>query len=57
MALGFAAALLKAGFACLIHGLVPGLFQTTASRAVMELHERMVTKRVQQRPQSQSQQC
>jgi hypothetical protein len=54
MALGFAAALLKAGFACLIHGFVPGLFQSTGSRTVAALHERMITKRVQQWPQSES---
>jgi hypothetical protein len=50
MALGFAAALLKAGFACLIHGFVPGLFQSTGSRTVAALHERMTTNRMRNRP-------
>lgn len=34
-----------AGFACLIHGLVPGLCRTTGSRMIAELHECMVTHR------------
>lgn len=45
MAFGFSAALFKAAAACFVHGLVPGLFQTTGSRTVMKLHERMVTNR------------
>ena len=44
VAFGFSAALLKAGLACFIHGLFPALFQTTASRTVMELHARMAAR-------------
>ena len=42
---GFSASLLKAAAACFIHGLVPGLFESTASGSITELHERMVTQR------------
>ena len=45
MAWGFSASLLKAAAACFIHGLVPGLFESTASRSVAELHERMARQR------------
>ena len=48
MALGFSGALLKAALACFVHALVPGLFESTASRAIAELHERMVRNRTQQ---------
>ena len=44
-ALGFALALMAAGMACMIHALVPCLFQTRASRAVAQLHQRMVLHR------------
>lgn len=44
VAFGFSAALLKAGLACFIHGLVPGLFQTTASRTIMELQQKMAAR-------------
>ena len=33
------------GFACLIHGLVPGLFKSTGSRAIACLHDEMVLHR------------
>ena len=32
-------ALVVAGFACLVHGVLPGLFTTKASRTVIKLHE------------------
>jgi len=44
-AFGFALALWAAGLACMIHALVPCLFQTRASRAVAQLHQRMVLHR------------
>ena len=47
---GFSASLLKAAAACFIHGLVPVLFESTASRTVAALHERMVTQRRSVRP-------
>jgi hypothetical protein len=31
--------LIAAGAACLVHGLLPGLFTTRASRTVIKLHE------------------
>jgi hypothetical protein len=36
-ALGFSAALLAAGAACLVHALIPALFERTASRAITRL--------------------
>ncbi len=44
-ALAFALALFGAGLACMIHAIVPCLFQTRASRAVAQLHQRMVLHR------------
>ena len=38
----FSALLLKAAAACFIHGLVPALFESAASRSVADLNERMV---------------
>jgi hypothetical protein len=34
-----------AGLACLIHAAFPFVFERTGSRAISELHERMVTRR------------
>ena len=34
-----------AGFACLIHAVLPFLFVRTGSRAISELNERMVSRR------------
>ena len=44
VAVGFSGALLKAALACFIHGLCPALFQTTASRAVTELHAKITAR-------------
>jgi hypothetical protein len=41
MALGFGAELIAAGAACLIHALIPGLFEHTASSAITRLNARM----------------
>ena len=38
---GFAATLFAAGFAALVHALVPPLFETTASRQIRALCQRM----------------
>lgn len=43
---GFGFRLIGAGLACLMHGLMPWTFTSTGSRAIRELHERMVTHRV-----------
>jgi len=45
MAFGFAGALFVAGLACVVHALVPTLFERAASRAVTRLHDRMVVNR------------
>ena len=47
-ALRFSGSLLKAGFACLVHALVPALFERTASGMVERLHGEMVTHRRRQ---------
>ena len=44
VALGFSAALLKASVACFIHALVPVLFKTTASRTIVELHQKIAAR-------------
>jgi hypothetical protein len=44
-ATGFGARMMCAGFACLVHGILPFLFVRTGSRAITELNARMVTQR------------
>jgi hypothetical protein len=44
-AAGFGSRMVVAGFACLIHGLLPFLFERTGSRAIAELNTRMVDQR------------
>lgn len=44
-AMSFALTLMLSALACALHAFVPGLFKTTASRAVTQLHRRMVTHR------------
>jgi len=41
----FGTRMMCAGFACLVHGLLPFLFVKTGSRAISELNERMVINR------------
>jgi hypothetical protein len=50
VAFGYSAALLKAGLACFLHGLMPALFQTTASRTITELHQKMAARQTQPIP-------
>jgi hypothetical protein len=45
MASGFGSRMILAGFACLLHGVLPFLFVKTGSQAITELHDRMVTNR------------
>lgn len=45
VATGFGMAMILAGLACLIHGLVPALFTRTGSTTIRRLHERMVSNR------------
>ncbi len=37
----FAATLFAAGFAALVHAVIPPLFETTASRLIRQLYQRM----------------
>ena len=46
VAASFGGRLLVAGFACLVHAVLPFLFTKTGSRAITELHDRMVANRV-----------
>ena len=41
----FGARMLVAGFACLVHAVLPCLFQTTGRTAISELHTKMVMHR------------
>ena len=41
----FGLAMVIAGLACMVHGLVPGLFRETGSNAIRRLHQRMVVER------------
>jgi hypothetical protein len=45
MAWSFGGRMIAAGFACLVHGLLPFLFVTTGSSTVHALFDRMVTSR------------
>lgn len=47
-ALSFSASLLGAGLACLVHAIFPFLFANTGSKAIAQLHDRMVTNRTTQ---------
>jgi len=44
-ALSFGLRMLAAGCACIVHALLPALFLDTGSRAVAQLHERMIVQR------------
>ncbi|MCZ8130292.1 MAG: DUF6356 family protein [Steroidobacteraceae bacterium] len=44
-ATGFGLRMVMGGLACLLHGLLPFLFVKTGSRAIEELHDRMVVNR------------
>ena len=44
-ALGFGFRMLIAGLACVVHALLPCLFECTASRCIGQLHDRMVVNR------------
>jgi len=41
----FGTRMVFAGFACLIHGVLPFLFVRTGSRAIAELNDRMIVNR------------
>ncbi len=42
---GFGVTMILAGFACLVHGLLPFLFVRTGSQAIARLNDRMVLNR------------
>ena len=44
-AMGFGLALFKAAFCCVVHAILPFMFEKTGSMCITELHERMVTNR------------
>jgi hypothetical protein len=46
---GFGIRMIAAGLACLIHGVLPFYFQTTGSRQIEVLHDRMVVNRARRR--------
>ncbi|MBU2677845.1 MAG: hypothetical protein KJP16_12265 [Gammaproteobacteria bacterium] len=44
-AMGFGLALFKAAFCCVVHAILPFMFEKTGSACITELYERMVTNR------------
>lgn len=44
-AFGFAASMFAGSIVCLIHAVVPALFEKTGSRIITRLHNRMVVNR------------
>ncbi|MEQ8355196.1 MAG: DUF6356 family protein [Kiloniellaceae bacterium] len=42
---GFSWRMMLASLACLVHALLPFLFEKTGSRSITQLHDRMVTNR------------
>lgn len=48
----FAASLILAGLACLVHAIFPFWFERTASRRVQILHTRMTNRRAPEAPAS-----
>lgn len=45
MALSFGFKLVGSGLACLVHAILPFLFQATGRNAVSQLHDRMIVNR------------
>ena len=43
------ATLIGAGFACLLHGLVPAVFRDTGSRVVSQVHTRIIARQPMRR--------
>lgn len=44
-AMGFGLELMKAAFCCIVHAILPFMFEKKGSACITELHERMVTNR------------
>jgi hypothetical protein len=49
VAVGFGARMIAGGCACLVHAVLPFLFDRTASRTITQLNEAMITKRASAR--------
>jgi Family of unknown function (DUF6356) len=49
VAVGFGSRMMVAGLACIVHALLPFLFERTGSRCIDQLHERMVVSRSRRR--------
>ena len=45
VALGYSLRLFAAGFAALVHGFLPFLFETTASLAIKQMHDEMAARK------------
>ena len=45
VALSFGLPLIAAGLACVVHALVPAMFERTGSRAIVNLHSRVIASR------------
>ncbi len=43
---GFGFAMIRGGLVCLIHAVLPFLFEKSGSRIITALHDRMVTNRI-----------
>lgn len=48
-AMGFGLSLFKAAFCCIVHAILPFMFEKTGSACIVELHERMVTNRARRK--------
>lgn len=57
VASGFAWKMLVAGLACFIHAVLPGLFVETGSRAIAQLHHRMLVCRTKAKNRASGQGC
>jgi hypothetical protein len=45
VALSYGIPLIAAGLACVVHAVVPALFERTGSRAIVNLHSRLIATR------------
>jgi Family of unknown function (DUF6356) len=45
VALSYGLPLIAAGLACVVHAVVPALFERTGSRAIVNLHSRLIATR------------
>jgi Family of unknown function (DUF6356) len=45
VSLSYGLPLIAAGLACMVHAIVPGFFERTGSRAIVNLHSRLIASR------------